>query len=106
MSVSVAVGLQGTILRVKWHRPSLQVDIPIILSRSFEDWKIAIAAYTVPPLLLCFVRHFIILPIMKKVEAREVGALDTILQSSLVCIIGFALCSFHEDVWHPGVVCY
>ncbi|GMH44031.1 hypothetical protein BSKO_11965 [Bryopsis sp. KO-2023] len=70
MSMAVVVGIQGTVLRVKWNREGFQLDIPLILSRDFKEWKIALAAYTLPPLLISIVRYLVFKPLMRKYEER------------------------------------
>lgn len=72
ISMSVVVSLQGTLLRVRWVRPALQIDLPIILSRDIRQWKVVIAAYTVPPLLICLLRYFVVRPIMRRIKDQEV----------------------------------
>lgn len=72
VSVGVVFGLQGTLLRIKFTRSGTTFDIPIVLSRDYKDWQMAICTYTLPPLIFAAVRHFVWRPLRKKFKRQEV----------------------------------
>eukprot|EP00803_Ostreobium_quekettii_P001631 evm.model.scf_402.4 EVM.evm.TU.scf_402.4 scf_402:39651-45159(+) len=71
VSVGVVFGLQGTLLRIKFTRSGTTFDIPIVLSRDYKDWQMALCAYTLPPLIFAAVRHFVWRPLRKRLKRQE-----------------------------------
>lgn len=51
-------------MKTKWRFGNFALDLPIVLSRDVEDWKLALIAVTLTPLSISFCRYLVIKPLM------------------------------------------
>ena len=85
ISASVVYGLQGTLLRFKYTRGGTTFDFPVVFSRDFKDWQMAIATYTLPPLIFAAIRYFIWRPLQRRLHRQEVGYVQMKFLSCSLC---------------------
>eukprot|EP00210_Caulerpa_lentillifera_P005006 g4780.t1 len=71
VTLSVIYGIQGTYLKTKWRFGNFSLDLPIVLSRDPEDWKLAFIAVTLTPLSISFCRYLIVKPLMDAYFSRR-----------------------------------
>eukprot|EP01025_Chloroclados_australasicus_P059517 TRINITY_DN7527_c1_g1_i2.p1 TRINITY_DN7527_c1_g1~~TRINITY_DN7527_c1_g1_i2.p1 ORF type:complete len:333 (-),score=39.31 TRINITY_DN7527_c1_g1_i2:125-1123(-) len=62
---AVVWGLAGVFMKLKVTRGGQSFEFPFILSHNYDEWRMLIAAYTVPPVFSFLLARYVILPLQK-----------------------------------------
>ena len=63
---------QGVVLRPKFSRGGHVFEVPILLSTTVSDYRVAAAAYILPPAISLMVKFWIVKPLRRRAKLQKV----------------------------------
>ena len=90
------LALQGVVLRPKFSRGGHVFEVPILLSTTVSDYRVAAAAYILPPAISLMVKFWIVKPLRRRAKLQKVLLSRLSLHEAF---LGTAISPFRETIF-------